>query len=80
MGHSQEITSFMLHSLETTGMVYNIRNKQISVAKTARNVWQYFNVGSELKQLADKKTQSVDKDKLVSNEFNEDLMDGKINL
>ena len=70
----------MLHSLETTGMVYTIRNKQITVAATARNVWQYFNVGSELKQLADKKTQSVDEDKLVSNEFNEDLMDGKINL
>ena len=70
----------MLHSLETTRMVYAIRNKQITVAAAARNMWHYFNEGSELNQSADKTRWSVDEDELVSNEFCEDLMDGKINL
>ena len=70
----------MLHSLETTGMVYAIRNKQITVAAAARNMWHYFNEGSELNQSADKTRWSVDEDELVSNEYSEDLMDGKINF
>ena len=80
MNHYQETTTFMLHSLETSGMVYAIRNKQITVAAAARIVWHYFNIGSELNQPADNKKWSVDDDNLVSNEFSKDLMDEKTNL
>ena len=32
MGHYQEIVDLMLHSLKTAGMVYTIKNKQVTVA------------------------------------------------
>ena len=42
-------------SLKTTGMVYTIKNKQMSVAAAAWNVQQYFIVRSELSQPAEQK-------------------------
>ena len=93
MGLYQETADLMSHSLKTAGMVYAIRDKQMTAAAAARNVRQYFNVRSEINQSADekecsveeeglpgKKKWSVEEESLLNSEFSVDLMDGKINL
>ena len=47
-GHYQEIVNLMLHRLKTAGMVYTIKNKQVTVAAASWNVQEYFIVCSEL--------------------------------
>ena len=81
MGLYQETADLMSHSLKTVGMVYAIRDRQMTAAAAARNVRRYFNVRSETNEsAAEKKRWSVNEEDLVTSEFSEELMEGEVNL
>ena len=55
MVHYGEIANLLSCNVKTIAMVYNIKNKQTTVAATDWNVQQYFIVRSQLNQSAYKK-------------------------